>query len=247
MNYFLAVTLPPVLMFASISAIEKVMTPVYNDKSNMQKNAITAVLSRIITLLLVMVPALFYILLDAIRHQQLNEYYVDYTMGAIITTNTYALLWNAHANNMYLPINQVILAYIMLYHVISNPQTLLYYASFMITVFSTLRVTDDVAALYHSERLYRLNTYIRKTEEFSMYGFFVLNPSKISIGALCGAFLVLPWLYSDDIEKFPPLYFANRKRTTAPMIMEAARNHPLLVDTSEPVREPASSSTQTSL
>lgn len=239
MNYLLSISLPPVVMFASVSLIEKLLGALYEQKSTKQRNAITAVLSRILTLLVLMVGPLLYILLDTIRHRQLDEYYVDYAMGTIITTNTCALLWTAYANGLSLPVNQIILAYITFYHVISNPHTLLYYASFLITVFSTLRVSEDVAQLYHSKRLYDLNTFIRKAEEVSMYGFFVLNPSKMSMFALAAACLALPWLYSDNIDEIEWFHLINRKSTTLPAIRSAARNHPLLMNELVPEPKPA--------
>ena len=229
MNYVAAFTLPPVVMFASLSVVEKLYGFNLNRLKEDQKHAFLSLTSKIATVLILNVVPLGFILTDLIRYQKLNEWWVDYIIGCVCTINTSSMVWNMLVTKEGNPGSQIFFLYVLYYNVVTNPQTFLYYTSFMMAVFSVLRVSDDIYLLYTTQTLFFFNKYTRLAEEYGLYLFLLINYSNLSLVTWLVSALTLPWLYSNEITEYETFHVVNRKKTVLPSIENTIKNHPFML------------------
>jgi hypothetical protein len=229
MNYVAALVLPPMVMFASVSIVEKLLSSRLSTLQIEQQHAVVSLLSRIFTIMLLLVVPFVLIVFNIVLHRELSGYWEDYCIGCLLTINVCFLCWNSYMNESRIPYHQIMLVYAFYYHLIHHHETLLYYSSLIIAFFSTLRIGDDLSLLFPSPRLIKINTVLRLTEEFGMYLFFIVNPSKMSMFAFVASVVVLPWIYSTEIKHHESMYFINRHTTTLPSIENSVKTFPLLL------------------
>lgn len=241
MNYVAAIALPPVVMFAVFSLVEKTYSFYVNslpeelkkrhtdDITLAQKHAYFSLITRVISVICLNFVPLWFVAMEFLQKKQLAIYWSDYIMGSIITINACTLIWNTVIIHQTNPGSSVFFMYMFYMHIVSNPQTFIYSISFLMTLFTILRVTDDIYIIYPKPKLERFNQYTRTTEEYAMYLFIVFNVFNLSVYHWVATAIMLPWLYSSEIDKYQSLHAINRKNTVPQAITNTIQSQPLLL------------------
>ena len=252
MNYVAALSLPPIVMFAVFSLVEKTYSFYVNslpeelkrrhtdDITMAQKHAYFSLITRVVSVICLNFIPLWFVAIEFVQKKQLATYWSDYIMGSIITINTSTLIWNTLIIQQTNPGSSIFFMYMFYMHIISNPQSFIYSISFLMTLFTILRITDDIYIIYPRPKLERFNRYTRTIEEYAMYLFIVLNVFNLSLYHWVATAVMLPWLYSSEIDNYQSLHVINRKNTVLPAITNTIQNQPLLLLTSDPIPVPTS-------
>lgn len=210
-------------MFGGMAIVEKVYKNSLEPLTPEERVAVIAILSRALTVFLLLILPSVNVVFEVIRTHVLPRYFMDYFLGTLFGINASTLVMHTLASGQRFPAPQVITYMVLYYNIITNGSWFVYYFVLFLSVFSALRVLDDISIIFPFRRILLLANGLRYTEELSIFGFllwsfFTWENRDITKLVVFPTVVVVAYMYSDRLEDDDTFSAVSRRSTTLPSI-----------------------------
>ena len=188
-----------------------------------ERVAVIAILSRMFTVVVLLILPTVNMMMEFVRTHVIPKYFMDFFLGTLFGINASTLIMHSLSSGQHFPVPQTMMYMILYYEILTNGSWFVYYFVLSLSVFSALRVMDDVSILFPARRVILIASFLRYLEELCMFGFlgwsfFTWENRDLTKFIVLPMTVVVSYMYSDNLQVNDIMPGVSRKNTTIPAI-----------------------------